>query len=124
MLLPDEQNEAADALADRLQERRASVPTIWPLEVRNALLSALRSRRLTTREFDDRVEVVARLPVEVEPPADSESLSRMVVIARRHELSVYDASYIDLAVQRGMPLATFDARLRRTCTALHVEVLP
>src|SRR3954465_1971672 len=123
MLLPDEQNEKADALADRLQEGRAAVPTIWPLEVRNALLAALRRRRLTNAEFEDRLKIAAGLPVEVGPPADAESLSRMASIAKRHDLSLYDASYLALAKQRGLPLATLNAALRRACSAQRIAVL-
>lgn len=124
MLLPDERSAAADALASRLYEGSVAVPTIWPLEVRNALLAALRSRRITAAEFAERLEIVGLLPVEVEPPAETASLNRVVAIARRHDLSIYDASYIELAKQRGVPLATFDARLRKACAAQRVSVLP
>ncbi len=124
MLLPDEASEAADALAVRLGEGTVSVPTIWPLEMRNALLAALKSRRITAGEFDERLEVLALLPVEVAPPADDAALERTVALARRYDLSVYDASYMDLARQLGLPLATLDSRLRKACKAHRVSVLP
>jgi predicted nucleic acid-binding protein len=124
MLLPDEQSHAADALAERFTDGSPSVPTIWPLEVRNALLAALRQKRLTTAEFEERLEVLALLPVEVEPPADSSALKRALGLARRFDLSLYDASYVDLARQRGLPLATLDAKLRKACGALRIPVLP
>lgn len=124
MLLPDEHSAAADALASRLAESTALVPTIWPLEVRNAMLAALRVRRITAAEFDERLEVLSILPLEVEPPADAAALKRTVALARRHALSVYDASYVDLAKQRSMPLATLDAKLRKACVAQGIAVLP
>ena len=124
MLLPDEESAAADALASRFSEGGVPVPTIWPLEVRNALLAALRQRRITAVEFEERLEVLALLPVEVEPPADAAALKRTVALARRHELSLYDASYIDLAKQRSLPLATLDSRLRKACGAQRIAVLP
>lgn len=124
MLLPDEDSAAADALASRLAEGSVAVPTIWPLEVRNAMLAALRSRRITAAEFDERLQVLALLPVELEPPADVAALKRVVALARRHDLSVYDASYIDLAKQRGLPLATLDAKLRKACKTQRIAVLP
>ena len=124
MLLPDEQSAAADALASRFSEGSAAVPTIWPLEVRNALLAALRCRRITAAEFDERLEVLALLPLDVEPAADAATLKRTVALARRHDLSVYDASYVDLAKQRTLPLATLDAKLRKACAAQRIKVLP
>ena len=124
MLLPDEQSAAADALAARFAEGSVPVPTIWPLEVRNAMLAALRQRRITAAEFDERLDVLALLPVEVEPAADAATLKRAVALARRHDLSLYDGSYIDLAKQRGLPLATLDAKLRKACAAMRVAVIP
>lgn len=124
MLLPDEQSAAADALAERFTQGSVPVPTIWPLEVRNALLAALRQRRITPSELGERLEVLSLLPVEVEPPADMATLERTVALARRHHLSVYDACYVDLAKQRGLPLATLDKKLRKACGAARVAVLP
>ena len=124
MLLPDEHSAAADALASRLAEGSIAVPTIWHLEVRNAMLAALRARRITAAEFDERLEVLGLLPLEVEPPADAAALKRTVALARRHDLSVYDASYVDLAKQRSVPLATLDAKLRKACAAQRIAVLP
>lgn len=124
MLLPDEHSAAADALLSRLAEGAVLVPRIWPLEVRNAMLAALRVRRITAAEFDERLEVLSLLPLEVEPPADAAALKRTVALARRYALSVYDASYVDLAKQRSMPLATLDAKLRKACVAQGIAVLP
>lgn len=124
MLLPDEQSAAADKLADRFSEGSVAAPAIWPLEVRNAVLAALRSRRITAAEFDERLEVLGLLPVEIAPPADAAALKRMVALARRHDLSIYDASYIDLARQRALPLATLDAKLRKACRAQRIALLP
>ena len=124
LLLPDEQSAAADSLASRFLEGSVAVPTIWPLEVRNALLAALRSRRITAEEFQERLDVLSLLPVEIAPPADNAELKRTVALARRHDLSIYDASYVDLAKQRSLPLATLDAKLRKACSAQRIAVLP
>lgn len=124
MLLPDERSAAADALAGRLLDGAASVPAIWPLEVRNALLAALRSRRITSADFAGCLAIIDLLPVEVEPPPDKPALHRTVTLARRLGLSLYDATYLDLARQRTLPLATLDARLRKACASQRIAVLP
>ena len=69
-------------------------------------------------------QVLGLLPVEVEPHPDAAALKRTVVLARRCDLSVYDATYIDLARQRALPLATLDGRLRTACAAQRIAVLP
>jgi predicted nucleic acid-binding protein len=124
MLLPDEQSAAVDRLADSLVHSPAIVPPIWPLEVRNALLVALRAGRITSREFEDRVDLVEALPVEVDGGARTEVLADSVGIARRHGLSVYDASYLELARRVALPLATLDRRLRKAGASLKIRILP
>ena len=124
MLLPDEQSAATDSLAERLAPSPAFAPSIWPLEVRNALLAALRSRRITGREFDERVAVLEALPIEVEVAADRERLARTVAFARLYDLSSYDAAYLELAKDRGVALATLDSRLRVACGKAKIAILP
>lgn len=124
MLLPDEMNAAADALGERLAGSGACVPCIWPLEVRNALLSALRQKRMTARELDERLRVLVDLPIEVEASPDPDRLAATVALARRYELTAYAAAYLELARQRGIPLATFDAPLRRACLGAKVALMP
>lgn len=124
MLLPDESSQAADAVAGLLERTHALVPAIWPLEVRNALLMALRGRRLAPREFDERVSLLDALPIEVDAGAGREALSRAVEIARRHGLSAYDASYLELAQRHSVPLATLDGALRKACARSRIRAIP
>jgi len=123
MLLPDERSESADRLAEAFLRSFACVPAVWPLEVRNALLVAHRSRRLSAREFDERLAVLGELPIEVDREPRAESLSRAMEIARRHGLSVYDATYLELAERASLPLATFDRKLRKAGSALGIPTL-
>lgn len=121
MLLPDERSEAADRLAEAFLRSSAHVPAIWPLEVRNALLAAHRARRLSAREFEERLGIVGELPIEVDGGRRPESLMRSVEIARRHGLSVYDATYLELAERVSLPLATFDSKLLKAGKAMRIR---
>ncbi len=51
-ILPDEANAAADALSDRLTQDIALVPSIWPLEVSNVLMIAMRRGRIDETVLD------------------------------------------------------------------------
>lgn len=123
-LLPDEGNDAVDALADRLAQASAHAPPIWPLEVRNAMLVAARRERITHADVDRLLEALTALPVEIDHDGGDEALSRIVALARRFGLTTYDAAYVELAERRGLPLATLDARLAKACKVLKIPVLP
>lgn len=120
-LLPDENNDAADALVDRLESEAAVVPAIWRLEVGNVLLMARRRERLTDKDVERLVAVLVTLPVEQEPAPDDEGLTKLMRIAREHGLT---SAYVEVAHRRGIPLATLDQKLSAACAAANVEVLP
>jgi predicted nucleic acid-binding protein len=122
-VLPDEGSTYADALLDRLVAEGAVVPPIWPLEVGNVLLAALRQRRIRQTEFEPTVERLKRLPIEVDIGATDHALAGVLVLAAQHGLTTYDAAYLELAQRRRLPLATLDKRLRTACRAAKVEVL-
>ena len=120
-LLQDEANERTDALADRLEQENAHVPSIWSLEVGNALMNALRRKRISDGDLDNCISTLSALPIEVDTTAD---IAGVLLIARRFSLTSYDAAYLELAQRRGFPLATLDEKLRQASKALKVTVLP
>ena len=122
-LLPDEDAAAVDALADELARSTAVVPATWPYEVVNALQVAQRRARI---DDDDLIHVwraLEALPIEIEAVAKDHVFSA-VALGRRLGITSYDAAYIELAGRRKIPLATLDARLRKACASLKIEVLP
>ena len=122
-LLPDERSQVVDALADQLEREAAIAPSLWPLEVGNALVTALRRDRLTDRDVERLLEILRELPVEIEPPPAEPWLANVVALARKHGLTVYDSAYLELAQRRHLPLATLDARLAAACKVAGVTVL-
>jgi predicted nucleic acid-binding protein len=49
------------------------------------------------------------------------ALGEVIEMARRLDLTAYDAAYLSLAARRGLALATIDERLMRACAAAGVE---
>ena len=107
----DEAGEYADAVLESLADGGALVPAIWPLEVGNVLLVAERKRRLGKADVARFLELVAGLPVYVEQESPARMLTDILSLARECRLSTYDASYLDLAMRAGLPLATQDQAL-------------
>jgi len=123
-VLPDEQDARADALADALETAPASAPTLWSLEVANALLTAQRRKRLTDREAERLFKVLEALPIEFDSAPPAQVASAVFALARKLGLTAYDAAYVELAKRRSLPLATLDAALAEGARKVGVAVLP
>ena len=109
-LLPDEQSDAAELLIGRIAENRACAPSLLLLEVGNALQQAERRARIPSATRMELLDAFTTLPIMLEPIA-ADAMLRASVLAQRHMLSLYDACYLELALTRGCPLATFDRQL-------------
>ena len=107
----DEADAYADAVLESLEHGEALVPAVWPLEAGNVLLVAERRQRLHQAESVRFLELLAALPIRVEQESPQRMLREIIALAREQKLSSYDASYLDLAMRRGLPLATKDAVL-------------
>ena len=116
----DEHSGEANAVADYLVTARAVVPSIWPLEVANALLSAERRGRLDADERSQIIDLLTALPIDVEHGSLALSLGAISDVAQAHGLSAHDASYVELAHRLAIPLATLDARMAAAALALGV----
>jgi len=119
-IFDDEDDPLAAAVRDRLDGDVALAPSIWPLEVGNALLVAERRGRVSRAEALRFLEVLSQLPIDVDATEAMVAMDRVLQIARETDLSAYDASYLDLAARLGVPLATLDRRL--ASGAAHVGV--
>ena len=118
----DETNNYADSVLDRLTELVAVVPSIWPLEVVNVLLVAERQKRLSESDSIRFLTLLSQLPIFVEYER-SEMMKELLALARSHNLSSYDASYLDLAMRKGVPIATLDNKLIEAAKRIDVPIL-
>ena len=88
-------------------------PALWPLEVANALMVLRRRRKLTEDERQAGLGWLRRLPLRLDHEMAHLAFSRLSELASAHELSVYDASYLELAQRKGLALACKDGPLRK-----------
>ena len=113
-LFDDENEPRADATLTRIESETAFVPQLWHLEVRNALLAAERRGRIKADEVEERLRFLRELPVETDA---APNLDRAFALARKRQLSFYDALYLELALRRTGAVATLDAALARAAIA-------
>jgi predicted nucleic acid-binding protein len=107
----DEINRYADLILNGLEEATAFVPSIWPLEVGNVLLVAERNHRLSEADSVRFLTLLSELPIVIEPEEPERMFKEILALARKHNLSSYDASYLDLAMRKGLAIATLDRNL-------------
>jgi predicted nucleic acid-binding protein len=119
----DEADAATDALLARVLEEGAAAPTLFPLEFGNALLAAERRGRIARDRLDALVERIATLPLALAPAASLATLPGLLTLARQERLTIYDATYLALAFELGLPLATRDGALATAATRRGVATL-
>lgn len=108
----DETSTYAEAVFDQVGSDSALVPSVWWLEVMNTLLVGERRQRLTSAQSAHFVEVLESLPIAIDPDSGAVAPGRLLSVSRDLGLTVYDASYVDLALRQDLPLATLDARMQ------------
>lgn len=121
LFLPDEANAAATALAPQILQGDVLVPDLFWHEMRNLLLSARRSGRLDGEALDLQFSALEDLPL---VDAGRGSAATILRLAAAHKLTAYDAAYLAVAIERRLPLASFDRKLRSAATAEGIAVLP
>jgi predicted nucleic acid-binding protein len=116
----DEADPYADAVAACFTAAQVFVPGIWLLEVANAVLMGERRKRSTEAQATKWLVYLRSLPIIVEGETTARAWGDVLNLARAHGLSAYDAAYLELAVRRGLPLATLDNKLKAAAQAVGV----
>jgi predicted nucleic acid-binding protein len=99
----------------------AEVPVIWALEVGNVLARAEARDLLAQAHSEAFLEMLGCLPIRADAATFARALADTLHLARRYGLSTYDASYLELALRSGLPLATLDADLTKAARKAGVK---
>ena len=116
--------DASIAIARRLRDRPGTpcadsvieqgglesivVPDLFWHEVRSVLLVAERRGRIDAGTTEDHLKDLRQLSFQSDSDQDD---NRITALARHHDLSGYDAAYLETAKRRGARLATLDKKL-------------
>ena len=104
-LLPD---ETAGAYQEILQTAELNAPVLFWAEMRNILVISERRKRLTGNMVSEAVSILDALKVNFDNSPDG---GRVLQLAREHDLTVYDALYVELALRLQIPFVTHDRKL-------------
>jgi len=98
----------------------AYVPVLWKLELANALLIGERRRRIAREHIEKGLTEIEALDIR-EDEDDLRPLD-LVRLANAWNLSVYDATYVQLAQRMQLPLATLDDSMNAAARAGGIKI--
>jgi predicted nucleic acid-binding protein len=98
------------------------VPRLWHLEVANVLLVGERRGRCTVADVTTWLGYLSALPVVVDAETEARVWADTIALARRNDLTEYDAAYLELALRTRLPLATLDRKLKSAAVAVGISL--
>jgi predicted nucleic acid-binding protein len=111
--MPDEHDLGAEELLQSVAVSGASVPPLFRIEVGQGLLMGVRRKRVSASFPREAIELLDALPLRFDTDGGELTWTSCLHLAVTYSLSLYDATYLELAVRLGSPLATFDKELAR-----------
>ncbi len=112
----------AESVLLSMADNTAIVPTLWHVEAANVLSRAEKSKLTSVGEVERFISQLENLPITVDPLTSNHALGRSLALARAYGLSSYDATYLELAIREGIPLATLDKNLLKAAKRADVEI--
>jgi predicted nucleic acid-binding protein len=121
-LFEDENSDQATNVLLQVTEIGATVPSLWRLEVANALQMAVRRGRIDAEFRDASLADLAALSIVVDSETDHQAWSTTLHLADYCKLALYDAAYLELAQRLNLPLATLDQALVNAAVGIGVTL--
>jgi predicted nucleic acid-binding protein len=122
-LYPDEETPVIRQVMDRVAQDGAFVPSLWRLEVANILKLGVRRKRITVDFRNAALIDLEALFIETDTQTDRHAWHATLLLADTHNLTLYDAAYLELAVRLDLPLASLDTDLRAAAQAEGIPLL-
>jgi predicted nucleic acid-binding protein len=118
----DQRTAYTESILRGLIDDSAVVPDLWWLEIANVTAMAERRGHLDSATRIEFTSLLRSLRITTEPGDSSRTMGQVFDLAQRHRLTVYDATYLELAKRLGTTLASLDEQLRRAAGEAGVEL--
>ena len=116
---PDEQTAYTNGVLHSIPSVKAFAPKLWAYEIRNSVLMGLRRGRISPADAEGFLASLRDLNIQLTDPVSYDSVFKLAVA---NGLSVYDASYLDLAIREGAPIASLDEDLRKAAVKAGIRL--
>ena len=106
----------ADSALVALKESQAIVPSLFALDIAHVVAKVEAKGVVSEADSQRFISLMGQLELVTDIETTAHALGDTLNLARRYRLSAYDAAYLELALRRGLPLATLDADLAQAAT--------
>jgi predicted nucleic acid-binding protein len=103
-------------------DHRPIVPLLWYYEIANTILVQVRRKRIEFEKAVVYLNIIDEMAIDIDPP-DGSVILQLPHLARTHNLTSYDAAFLELAMRLEVPLATSDQALVRAAAEARVPIL-
>lgn len=112
-VLPDEVSDAAQALYLQAMEPDSPfhVPLLWSWEMGNMLVMGVKRDRIDAEQMEQGLALLDGLQIQVDGPLSAHRQAQIARLALAHELTFYDATYLELVLRLNGQLASQDKKL-------------
>ena len=115
-LIPEERSNDAVKILKQVTQHGAIVPSIWPLEIGNVLLTAQKRGRIDQDTSKQALYLLKELPITVDIDTTNHAWFKSFDLAQKYNLTLYDACYLELALRTNRSLITFDNALLKAAS--------
>jgi predicted nucleic acid-binding protein len=123
-LLREDRSAEAEDVARVIVQDGAWVPQLLPIEIANVLLQAVRRKKITSYYAEEQLRRLEDISLSVDVETSEHAWSTTYRLAVEERLTVYDATYLELALRRDAVLATLDGDLIGAARRHQVPVVP
>ncbi len=120
-LLQGQATDYTEAVSRRMTQERAIAPALLVWEYTNVLRTACKRGRLTAQDAQQAITWLKQLPIDTDTSTPDAAM--LLALALRHDLSSYDAVYLEVALRLQLPIATADTDLASAARVAGVGVL-
>ncbi len=121
-IFKDEATPVTDALLARVRNTGGIVPALWTWEMANLLIAGIRRARISVADASGHLSDLALLPIIIDAESSARAGRETFLLAQAHNLTAYDAAYLELAQRTGLELASKDAELCAAAASLGVRL--
>lgn len=123
-IFSDERSPNTDAIFRRVGIEGAQVSAIFHIEVGNVVIQAEKRNRISAAYAAERLGIIEALPITVDWETTKAAWRQTLELSRAEALTLYDASYLELALRLGANLATLDSALAKAALRRGLTVIP
>jgi predicted nucleic acid-binding protein len=121
--MPDEKTQAIDDAFSKIKDKELIVPQLWWYEIGNVLRTNVKRKRIDDAHLKNSFNFLSSYNFTTDAQGGIDYIKTLFDLALKHDLSVYDASYLELGIRKQATVCTLDGPLKAACVASGLPVM-